>query len=107
MFSECIKLRDSLLYEFGSSLMTRNSLWQIGMDYLDHCSQEGKLPRPYLNHLHLILFFVLVGQAALALLLTKIPFRTEKQALKIIGIAQKKRFFEAGKTFHIFMFSLV
>ncbi|XP_011200003.2 nuclear pore complex protein Nup75 [Bactrocera dorsalis] len=73
--NECIKLRDSLLYDFGSSLMTRNSLWQLGMDYLDHCGQEG--------------------QAALALLLTKIPFRTEKQALKIICIAQKKGFFEA------------
>ncbi|XP_036334091.1 nuclear pore complex protein Nup75 [Rhagoletis pomonella] len=71
--TDCIKLRDSLLYDFGSSLMTRNSLWQLGMDYLDHCGQEG--------------------QAALSMLLTKIPLRTEKQALKIIGIAQKKRFF--------------
>ncbi|XP_053965404.1 nuclear pore complex protein Nup75 [Anastrepha ludens] len=73
--NECIKLRESLLYDFGSSLMTRNSLWQLGMDYLDHCGQEG--------------------QAALAMLLTKIPLHTEKQALKIIGIAQKKGFFEA------------
>lgn len=40
--SDCIKLRDSLLYEFGSNLMTRSSLWQLGMDYLQFCSEEGE-----------------------------------------------------------------
>uniref|UniRef100_A0A1A9W0U1 Nuclear pore complex protein Nup85 n=1 Tax=Glossina brevipalpis TaxID=37001 RepID=A0A1A9W0U1_9MUSC len=71
--NDCIKLRDSLLYEFGSNLMTRNSLWQLGMDYLEYCSEQE-------------------GIATLELLLTKIPIKTEKQALKILDICSKKNF---------------
>lgn len=40
--SDCVALRDSLLYDFGSSLMSRNSLWQLGIDYLQYCAEEGK-----------------------------------------------------------------
>lgn len=68
--NECLKLRDSLLFEFGSCLMSKTSLWQIGMDYLEHCSNEGK--------------------AAIEIFLTKIPIHTEKQALKIVGICRQK-----------------
>ncbi|XP_055920799.1 nuclear pore complex protein Nup75 [Eupeodes corollae] len=67
---DCLKLRDSLLFEFGSSLMSRSPLWQLGLDYLEHCSYEGR--------------------NAMEILLTKIPIRTEKQALKIIGICRQK-----------------
>lgn len=61
-----------MLYEFGSNLMTRNSLWQLGMDYLQFCSEEGL--------------------AALELCLTKIPIKTEKQATKILEICRKMNF---------------
>ncbi|KAL9915780.1 nuclear pore complex protein Nup75 isoform 1-T2 [Glossina fuscipes fuscipes] len=74
--NDCIKLRDSLLYEFGSNLMTRNSLWQLGMDYLEYCSEQE-------------------GMATLEMLLTKIPIKTEKQALKILDICSKKQFINA------------
>lgn len=70
--NDCNKLRDSLLYEFGSCLMFRSSLWQLGMDYLQFCSEEGL--------------------AALELCLSKIPIKTEKQALKILEICNKKGF---------------
>ncbi|TMW50477.1 hypothetical protein DOY81_004473 [Sarcophaga bullata] len=73
--NDCLQLRDALLYEFGSCLMYRNSLWQLGMDYLEFCSEEG-LP-------------------ALELCLTRIPFKTEKQALKILTICKRKKFFKA------------
>ena len=36
--------------------MTRNSLWQLGMDYLDHCGQEGKLHSVYIQ-LHFTFIF--------------------------------------------------
>uniref|UniRef100_A0A1B0F9J0 Nuclear pore complex protein Nup85 n=1 Tax=Glossina morsitans morsitans TaxID=37546 RepID=A0A1B0F9J0_GLOMM len=45
-FSDCIKLRDSSLYEFGSNLMTWNSFWQLGMDYLEYCSEQGRQYNP-------------------------------------------------------------
>ncbi|XP_037941572.1 nuclear pore complex protein Nup75-like [Teleopsis dalmanni] len=73
--SECVKLRHSLVYEFGTCLMTRNSLWQLGIDYLDYCSHEGKV--------------------AQELLLTKVVIKSEKQALKVIGIARKLGFIDA------------
>ncbi|XP_037807041.1 nuclear pore complex protein Nup75 [Lucilia sericata] len=73
--NDCIKLRDSLLFDFGSCLMSRNSLWQLGMDYLEFCSEEGL--------------------AALELCITKIPIKTEKQAMKVLEICTKKNFVNA------------
>uniref|UniRef100_A0A1B0AC66 Nuclear pore complex protein Nup85 n=1 Tax=Glossina pallidipes TaxID=7398 RepID=A0A1B0AC66_GLOPL len=40
--NDCIKLRDSVLYELGSNLMTRNSLWQFGVDYLEYCAEQDR-----------------------------------------------------------------
>ncbi|KAL8565032.1 hypothetical protein ACOMHN_003408 [Nucella lapillus] len=35
-------LREYLLLEYVAGLMTHNSLWQVGIDYLDHCPVFGK-----------------------------------------------------------------
>lgn len=75
--NDCLILRDSLLFEFGSCLMSRSSFWQLGMDYLEHCSYEG--------------------QGAMEIFLTKIPIYTEKQALKIIGVCRQKGLYLAEK----------
>lgn len=64
------ELRDSLLFDFGTTLMSKDSLWVFGLDYLEFSSKEGP--------------------AAMELLLTKIPIKTEKQAQKIIAVARSK-----------------
>lgn len=70
------KLRNSLLYEFGSLLMTRrHSLWHLGMDYLEQSGDEG-LP-------------------TIELLLSRLYLKTEKQALKVLNICQKRGFQDA------------
>lgn len=40
-FSVTGALRESLLFDFGASLMARDSLWLFGIDYLEHSSVEG------------------------------------------------------------------
>lgn len=75
MNSNSFKLRNSLLYEFGSMLMTRHSLWHLGMDYLEQSGEEG-LP-------------------TIELLLTKLTLKTEKQALKILNVCNKRGFNDA------------
>ena len=35
-------LREFLLLEYATCLMTHNSLWQVGALYLDHCPVQGK-----------------------------------------------------------------
>lgn len=68
--NESKKLRDSLLFQFGSALMSRESLWMIGLDYLEYCSEEDR--------------------GAMELLLLRVPVKNEKQAFKIINAAKKK-----------------
>lgn len=70
-------LRESLLFDFGASLMSRNSLWLIGIDYLDNSSTEG------------------IG--AIEILLSRIPINNEKQALKILNVAKQKGFQDIGR----------
>ncbi len=41
-FSYGSNLREFLLLEYASSLMSHHSLWQTGVDYLDHCPQFGR-----------------------------------------------------------------
>lgn len=41
-FSVTGALRESLLFDFGASLMARDSLWLFGIDYLEHSSVEGR-----------------------------------------------------------------
>lgn len=63
-------LRHSMIYEYGSYLMGSHNLWQLGIDYLDCCKQEGK--------------------ATIELLLPRIPIRSERQATKLISLAKQR-----------------
>ncbi|KAH8355279.1 hypothetical protein KR093_010332, partial [Drosophila rubida] len=63
-------LRHAMIFEYGSYLMTTHNLWQLGIDYLDHCSQEGI--------------------AAIELLLPRIPLKSERQAFKILALAKQR-----------------
>lgn len=74
--SVAAELRESLLFDFGVTLMSRNGLWMIGIDYLEHSSPEG------------------VG--AIEMLLPRIPITNERQAIKVIAVAKAKGFPEVG-----------
>ncbi|KAH8280600.1 hypothetical protein KR018_012058, partial [Drosophila ironensis] len=63
-------LRHSIIYEYGSQLMSSSNLWQLGVDYLDQCKQEGR--------------------AAIELLLPRIFARSERQASKLLAMAKKR-----------------
>ncbi|KAK6643060.1 hypothetical protein RUM43_004563 [Polyplax serrata] len=63
-------LHERLLLNYGTLLMSHRSLWQAGVDYLDCCRTEGRM--------------------VLETLLSKIPFRTDAKALKIIHIAHER-----------------
>lgn len=76
-------LRESLLFDFGTGLMSRSSMWMIGIDYLEHGSTEGL--------------------GAIELLLPRIPVCNERQALKIIGVAKAKGFPEVGESFFYYI----
>jgi nuclear pore complex protein Nup85 len=68
-FPSVITLRENLIYDYGVMLMSRGSLWEIGMDYLQFSCSEG------------------IG--AREILLSRIPFRNDSQAMKMIGVARK------------------
>ncbi|XP_017093815.2 nuclear pore complex protein Nup75 [Drosophila bipectinata] len=63
-------LRHSIIYEYGTYLMSTRNLWHLGIDYLDYCKQEGR--------------------AAIELLLPRISIRTERQANKLINLAKQR-----------------
>ncbi|KAK6171584.1 hypothetical protein SNE40_019741 [Patella caerulea] len=47
-------LREFLLLEYASSLMSHKSLWQVGIDYLDYCSVFGRTYiTQFINHMSL------------------------------------------------------
>ncbi|XP_064637372.1 nuclear pore complex protein Nup85-like [Lineus longissimus] len=63
-------LREYLLLDYASSLMSHSSLWQIGADYFDHCPEFGRhYLQNYLEH---------------------IPLETEKKALKVYNACEKR-----------------
>ncbi|KAH8421079.1 hypothetical protein KR222_010731, partial [Zaprionus bogoriensis] len=64
------ELRHSMIYDYGSYLMTTHNLWQVGIDYLDACKPDGP--------------------AAIELLLPRIPLKSERQAFKIIALARTR-----------------
>lgn len=67
------KFRESLLYDFGCLLMSRNAfLWEAGLDYLEFSSTEGL--------------------GAREALLARIPIKNERQAMKLINAAKKNGF---------------
>lgn len=72
--TDCEDFRESLLFDFGSNLMSRDSIWLLGINYLEQCGLEG--------------------EGAVKTLLSRIPVNNEKQALKVIEIAQGRGYVE-------------
>lgn len=70
-------LRDSLLFDFGAMLMSKESFWVFGIDYLEQCSAEGN--------------------GAIELFLSKMNIKTEKNAMKILNVIKSKGLVEAGE----------
>lgn len=64
-----LALRENLLYDYGTMLMSKGSLWEIGMDYLEFSSSEGL--------------------GAREMLLSRVPFKNDKQAMNIIIVARR------------------
>ncbi|XP_066583629.1 nuclear pore complex protein Nup85-like isoform X2 [Prorops nasuta] len=62
------QLHESLLLEYGTTLMCHHSLWQCGASYLMHCEKQGK--------------------ARLEILLPSLPMGSESRISKIIDIAK-------------------
>lgn len=75
--SHGLALRNSLLFDFGAMLMSKESFWIFGVDYLGQCSIEES--------------------AAIELFLTKIIIHNEKQAMKIINVARNRGYSEVEK----------
>ncbi|XP_044154298.1 nuclear pore complex protein Nup85 [Bufo gargarizans] len=67
-------MREHLLLEYASGLFSHHSLWQLGVDYLDHCPELGRV---YLE-LHM----------------ERIPLSTEKKALKALRICEQRQMTE-------------
>ena len=57
-------LREFLLLDYATCLMSHKSLWQVGVIYLDHCPVQGR--------------------HRLELLLERMPITTQKKAEKVI-----------------------
>ncbi|CAJ0950428.1 unnamed protein product [Ranitomeya imitator] len=67
-------MREHLLLEYAAGLFSHHSLWQLGVDYLDHCPELGRV---YLE-LHM----------------ERIPLTTEKKALKALRICEDRQMTE-------------
>ncbi|XP_052873331.1 nuclear pore complex protein Nup75 [Anopheles cruzii] len=63
-------VRDSVLYDYGTLLMSHPSLWMLGIEYLEFSST--------------------LGLGAQETLLARIPIRNESQARKILAVARKQ-----------------
>uniref|UniRef100_T1GRI8 Nuclear pore complex protein Nup85 n=1 Tax=Megaselia scalaris TaxID=36166 RepID=T1GRI8_MEGSC len=74
--ADCEEFRLSLLFDFGSTLMSKESIWLLGINYLEQCGLEG--------------------EGAVKTLLPRIPIKNEKQALKVIEVAQERAYVETG-----------
>ncbi|NXH15913.1 NUP85 protein, partial [Bucco capensis] len=64
-------MREFLLLEYASGLFSHHSLWQLGVDYFDHCPGHGRV---YLE-LHI----------------ERIPLNTEQKALKVLRICEQRQ----------------
>ncbi|XP_074080704.1 nuclear pore complex protein Nup85 isoform X1 [Macrotis lagotis] len=67
-------MREFLLLEYASGLFAHHSLWQLGVDYFDHCPELGRV---YLE-LHI----------------ERIPLNTEQKALKVLRICERRQMTE-------------
>ncbi|XP_071489851.1 nuclear pore complex protein Nup85-like [Diadema antillarum] len=71
-------LREFLLLEYASTLMSHNSLWHIVADYFDYCHQFG---RHYLE-----------------LFIERIPLQTERKALKVLKLCEDRNMQEQAQS---------
>ncbi|XP_041473419.1 nuclear pore complex protein Nup85-like [Lytechinus variegatus] len=71
-------LREFLLLEYASTLMSHNSFWQVVADYLDYCSQFG---RHYLE-----------------LFIERIPLNSERKALKVLKACEDREMKEQAQS---------
>lgn len=65
------------MLDYGTLLMGHNSLWQVGLTYLDHCPTDG------LN--------------TIELLLSRLPLKSETRVQKILREASKRDLLQVGK----------
>lgn len=64
-------LREFLVLEYASGLFTHHSLWQLAVDYFDHCPEFGRV---YLE-----------------LQIERVPLETERKALKVLRICEQRQ----------------
>lgn len=74
-------LRQSLLFDFGVMLMSHESFWLFGIDYLEQCSIEGN--------------------GAIELFLTRMNFKSEKNVLKVLNVVRDKGYVDVGKFLNV------
>ncbi|KAK7940284.1 hypothetical protein WMY93_003610 [Mugilogobius chulae] len=67
-------LREFLILEYASGLFTHHSLWQLAVDYFDHCPEFGRV---YLE-----------------LQIERVPLDTERKALKVLRICEQRQMSE-------------
>uniref|UniRef100_A0A8C5H6W5 Nuclear pore complex protein Nup85 n=1 Tax=Gouania willdenowi TaxID=441366 RepID=A0A8C5H6W5_GOUWI len=67
-------LREFLLLEYASGLFTHHSLWQLAVDYFDHCPEFGRV---YLE-----------------LQIERVPLETERKALKVLRVCEERQMSE-------------
>ncbi|KAM6162969.1 nuclear pore complex protein Nup85 isoform 2-T2 [Rhynchocyon petersi] len=67
-------MREFLLLEYASGLFAHHSLWQLGVDYFDHCPE--------------------LGRVSLELHIERIPLDTEQKALKVLRICEQRQMVE-------------
>jgi len=63
-------LREFLLLDYATCLMSHNSLWQVGVVYLDNCPVQGR--------------------HRLELLLERMPLTSQKKAEKVVALASER-----------------
>lgn len=68
---------EAYLFDYGTFLMTHNSLWQAGVTYLDYCSTLGK--------------------GCLSLFLSKLDIKSDLRVSKILHYAKARRLHNVGK----------
>ncbi|KAM8784854.1 nuclear pore complex protein Nup85 isoform 1-T1 [Rhynchonycteris naso] len=67
-------MREFLLLEYASGLFAHHSMWQLGVDYFDYCSE--------------------LGRVSLELYIERIPLTTEQKALKVLRICEQRQMTE-------------
>ncbi|XP_028375778.1 nuclear pore complex protein Nup85 [Phyllostomus discolor] len=67
-------MREFLLLEYASGLFAHHSLWQLGVDYFDHCPE--------------------LGRVSLEMHIERIPLSTEQKALKVLRICEQRQMTE-------------